>query len=421
MRKVRHFMPRALLFTLLGCLLGACGDSKLEADYPVEVLVRADGVGVEGTAVRLNDEEIGETDEEGRFEGTFHGTEGDEITLEVVAPDDFRLAEEGGGTTTTKLAAEHPEDGEPKAETVSFMVDLKPTTLDYVVLIDAPGKHRPVYVNDDLKERTNPRGVQVIHFRGSPGSTVEVRVDTRSKKYSPLLKRLSLDEGERVFVLDKTDEVTESEEEKKDRARQATEREDKAMQAMAARARKRGGRSAARAERMIAAAPKEEEQADAEDLAAVRAVSDKAARVVAAAAAAPPPTPPEPAAPPVPEEMPYDRKQARTIKGELAKSVRAVTKSQRKVKGLKRKFGALAKKQPKEGDVVGPHQATWEASVTRLGEALTALRAAQKAAGAAMRAKDMTELLTQERAAKAAEADGAAAGADAEQALTSAT
>lgn len=419
MRQVRHNMPRVLLAALLGCLLGACGDTKLEADYPVEVYARADGVGVEGAVVKLNDEEIGQTDEEGRFEGTFHGTEEDEISLEVLAPEDFRLADDTSGSTVTKLAAERPEEGDPTPKAVSVVVDLKPTSMDYVLLVDAPGKHRPIYLNDELRDRTNPRGAQVVHFRGSPGETMEVRLDTRSKKYSPLVKRLALGEDERVFILDKSDEVTETEEEKQTRATVAQEREAKAMEVKADRARRRGGRSAERAARMVASAPKEEEQSDAEDLAVVRAVSDKAARVVEAAAATPPPVAPTVAAAPPVEEMPFDRKQAAAITKALAKDVRAVGQAQGKVKRLKGKFAALARKPGGEA-VAAPHQAIWEASVTRLGEALVAMRAAQKAAGAAAKAKDMTELLTQERAGKAAMADVEMAVADAEQALTAA-
>ncbi len=418
MRKptMSHLGPLALLSLALA--LPACGGGALEADYPLEVVARAEGVGVEGVTVKLNDEEVGQTDEEGRFEGTFHGTEGEEITLEIVAPDDFRLAEDAEGTFKATLSAEHPEDGDPSPKTVSFGVDLKPTSLDYVVMVEAPGKYRPIYMGEELKGRTNSRGSEIVYFRGRPGSSVEVRVDTRSKKYSPLVKKFTLDEKERILTLDKTDEVTETEDEKTERAEIAAKREQEALERLAEKARKRGGRSAAKAEQAMKARPKEAEEADAEDLGAIAAVSAKAAEVAKRAPATPAPAVAA-AAPPVAEGMPFDKKQAAGIVKTLAKDVAGLKKLKKTAAGNKAKLAKL-KKKPAGEAVVERYGAEIDAAVQRIDQAIEAASAAQKAAAAAAKAKDMTEVLTQERAGKLALSDAEAAAEDAARAATTA-
>ncbi|MBM4321272.1 MAG: hypothetical protein FJ125_15325, partial [Deltaproteobacteria bacterium] len=343
MRSTPKFLRVLLLFCCSGLLL-ACGDKKLTADFPLEVLARAagsEGQGVEGVALKLNDQEIGQTDEEGRFEGTFHGIEGQMVVLEIIPPDDFKLDEGSESTIKGVLTVDRPEDGEPKPKALSFLVDLKPISVDYVAIVSAPGKFRPIYLGDELKGRTNALGVEILHFRGKPGTEVQLRVDTQSKKNAPLLKKVMLDEHERVLTIDDKDEVKEeSEAEKATRAKEAEEREQKALAQLEEKAKKQGGKTAVEKVEKVKAAPKEQEQADEADLEAVRQFSPKSVVKIETAAAA---TPKKETPPPAPVAEPFDKKAAGDIAKDVKKIHAAVSKAKAETGKVGGKLAKLAK------------------------------------------------------------------------------
>ncbi|MDY0060595.1 MAG: hypothetical protein RBU45_12365 [Myxococcota bacterium] len=415
MRKISRTILGSLLLASGALSLGGCGDSPLEADYPLEVVARAEGAGVEGVSIKLNDEEIGQTDEEGKFEGTYKGKEGEEVTLEILPNDDFKLADGADSTFKGVLAAERPEEGEPRPKPLSFMVDLQPTSIDYVVLVQAPGKFRPIYLGTELKGRTNALGAEIIHFRGKPGSSVEVRVDTQSKKNAPLFKKISLDDSNRVITVDAADEMKEeTEAQKAARVAEAQKREEAALAALEEKA-KRQGKAAETKIAAAKAAPKEEEEADKADLEAVKAVSRKAAEKVQTADAKPVKV--KSSAPPPPKEEPFSKEKANGIVKDLGKTVANIGKMKADAGKTKGKIDKLAR-QPGGAGPAGEALSAHGAAMAKIEDALARAKAAADQAKAGVKAKDMMEVNKGAQAGRLAESDAEQAKEEANEAFT---
>ena len=415
-----------LVAAVLG-LASACSGGG-EFEFPVETEVLAGGAGVEGALLHMNGAEIGRTGANGRFSSTHKGVSGEEAVLKVTPPDDYKLGPDGGEFKVT-MGTRETDDGEAP-QTLAFRVELIPTTLEYVILITAPGKYRPVYVDDKQVGRTASTGAASIHLRRKPGDAVAVRVDTRSRKRSPLEKSFTLAEGDRVVHVTKEDVKTETDDEKEVRVAKA-----EAVEKTGGGGGRGGGGSAAdwpsdvgaddggaddgggggrgrKAKKAIADWPAEEEEAD-----RPAPISDLGGANAALAEALD-----APAEEPVPEARPSkdDKKAAKLAAKEAKASAKAAKAAAKKAKASARKVAKIMKKFPGSRETEDARAAASRAAAEagKAAEAAKAAAAAAKAidAGAAEdAARDAadSQRTAEEEAARAAQMVG-----DAKQTLS---
>jgi len=229
MRPIRPVAHRGVLVAVLTCAV-ACGGG--EYDFPVEVeVLSTEGGPVEGAVLLMNGEQIGRTDGNGKFKGSHHGEVEQEAILQVKPPSEYKLGPEGGQLKVV-LGTQETEEGEAP-QTLAFKTTLAPTKLDFVVLVAAEGRFRPIWVGEEQVGRTNSRGVAALHLRAEPNESVTVKIDPRGRKEKPLAKEFTLGESERILQVSDQDVVEETEqdvEERKERTEKVVRRERKERQ-----------------------------------------------------------------------------------------------------------------------------------------------------------------------------------------------
>ena len=197
----------ALAWCLAAVISISCSKKERQAprySFPVEVnSVLSDGIGVADAIVYLNGEEVGQTDYQGQISATIEGSPGQTVTLTIDPPQNFVIhPDEGAEEWIGTLKAEE-KGNEILLEPLTFTVKMKPTVLDYALLIAVQGGTRQLVVNGQPSGTTNSKGVATLLLTEKPGRGVEVLLakpeGRAGRKHKALGATYTLGESERIL------------------------------------------------------------------------------------------------------------------------------------------------------------------------------------------------------------------------------
>ncbi|TXD38968.1 hypothetical protein FRC98_00780 [Lujinxingia vulgaris] len=191
-RFARHLGALAML-TLLSLALSAC-ESEPQAppppppdfEFPIDIQVTGpEDAPIGAAAVELDGQIVGFTDADGIFKATLVEKPGTEVSLKVIAPEGFRVAE--NGELVDQLRVTETIGGQLS----SLPLTLKPKVISmrhtYMGWVQANCDDRikegacnnlPIHLDGEEVARTDDRGVAQFAFEGVPGRTAEVTIRT---------------------------------------------------------------------------------------------------------------------------------------------------------------------------------------------------------------------------------------------------
>ena len=182
----------SLLLALLGCGDSGGGQAQPQQvpdyDFNLELEARSasDNGPVAGVPIRVDGNVVGFTDANGKFRGVLRDQPGKEIELGFDEPEGYRLMTEGF-PRTADLQITRALDGGYRGIPIRMSAEFHVILLEYLTwvelscddkLADDYCRDVPVLMDGQEVGRTNHNGFTHFVFRGLPGETHEVRVDT---------------------------------------------------------------------------------------------------------------------------------------------------------------------------------------------------------------------------------------------------
>ncbi|TXD32394.1 hypothetical protein FRC96_17715 [Lujinxingia vulgaris] len=191
-RYLRPFGALSLL-ALLGLMLSACESEPQgppppppEFEFPIDIQVTGpEDAPIGAAAVELDGQIVGFTDADGIFKATLVETPGTEVSLKVIAPEGYRVAE--NGEIVDQLRVTETIGGQLSSLPLTLqtkVISLRHTYMGWVQancddrIKDGACNNLPVHLNGEEVARTDDRGVAQFAFEGIPGRTAEVSIHT---------------------------------------------------------------------------------------------------------------------------------------------------------------------------------------------------------------------------------------------------
>lgn len=212
-------MQTALMRVALPCVaiaLLACAEEPVEPPrYPFTFHAHADGRGLAGVQISVNDAPVGVTNEQGILQVDLTGPEGAPVRISAACPEGHRDAD---GPKMQNLRRINSLDPAAAARGIEVTFGCPPEHRNAVVVVRTHDQaDLPVLLDGREVARTDASGAAHLAVAMLPGTTFQVLVDTRHNERlrprSPTVSYTVPDHDE-VFVFDRR-----FEEEKKPRAR----------------------------------------------------------------------------------------------------------------------------------------------------------------------------------------------------------
>ncbi len=168
---------RLIGLSLCVALGAACGEeAQPPPRFPFTFHTTSDGRPFGGVTVRVNDTELGATDESGTLRQDLTGPEGVPVLVSATCPEGYRSPEAPQQVTLRTIQSLDPAAA---ARGVQVTFDCPPEHRDAVVIVrthDQAGL--PVLVDGREVARTDASGAAHVHMRTAPQTTFQIRIAT---------------------------------------------------------------------------------------------------------------------------------------------------------------------------------------------------------------------------------------------------
>lgn len=177
---MRH-VSTMISFALLTTLLAACEEEPVAPPrYPFTFNVHADGQGLEGVQLTVNDNLIGTTNAQGVLQVDLTGPEGSPVRVDATCPAGHRAADEAQVHNLRRVQSLDPATA---ARGIEVTFSCPPERRNAVVVVRTPEQTDLPIMLDGLEvARTDGSGVAHLAVNMVPGTTFQVRLDTGSNE-----------------------------------------------------------------------------------------------------------------------------------------------------------------------------------------------------------------------------------------------
>lgn len=163
---------RALAVVVVAGVALGCAPEEPER-FALSVTARSDeGQPLAGLPVRVDDEEVGRTDGNGRLQLMLPGPEGRRVQVQLQAPSGYR----GGTLSRSVLLDRLVRRADGGRAPLEVEARFAPQQRSYVLLVDVGVPALPIEIFGVPKATTNSEGVAMLLVPGLPGDDLPVRV-----------------------------------------------------------------------------------------------------------------------------------------------------------------------------------------------------------------------------------------------------